>query len=86
MKISISNLIRRKDTCILLDAGEGTCSQIVRFYGNDADIVFRKIKGIYVSHLHADHHIGTFQLAYSIRYPIFSFFSFFLQVCLESFK
>lgn len=46
------------DTCILLDVGEGTCGQIIRFYGNEAASVFRKIKGIYLSHMHADHHIG----------------------------
>lgn len=69
--------IHRKDTCLLLDAGEGTCSQIVRFYGKDADDVFRKIEGIYISHLHADHHIGAFQFDFldleDVQFYIFSF-------------
>lgn len=47
-----------EDSCILLDAGEGTSGQIIRFYGKEASNVFRKIKGIYLSHMHADHHIG----------------------------
>lgn len=48
-----------KDSCILLDCGEGTAGQLVRFYGKAAsDEVYRKLKAIYVSHLHADHHIG----------------------------
>lgn len=48
----------RKDTCIILDAGEGTCGQIYRFYGEEANDVIIKIKAVYISHLHADHHIG----------------------------
>lgn len=53
----------RENTCLLLDAGEGTCGQIVRFYGKGAADIFRKIKAVYISHLHADHHIGTFESA-----------------------
>lgn len=49
-----------KDTCILLDVGEGTMGQIHRFYGNEAEDVIKKLKAIYISHLHADHHIGLF--------------------------
>lgn len=45
---------------MLLDCGEGTCDQIVRFYGKDAaNDIFKKLDIIYVSHLHADHHIGN---------------------------
>lgn len=50
--------IYRKDSCLLLDAGEGTYGQIIRFYGPEASDVIRKIKAIYISHMHADHHIG----------------------------
>lgn len=53
----------RKDSCILLDCGEGTYGQIIRFYGaEESKEVFRKLKAIYISHLHADHHIGKFHL------------------------
>ncbi|XP_049817981.1 ribonuclease Z, mitochondrial isoform X2 [Aethina tumida] len=44
---------------MLLDCGEGTYGQIVRFYGkNKSDEILANINAIYVSHLHADHHIG----------------------------
>ncbi|CAH0564098.1 unnamed protein product [Brassicogethes aeneus] len=48
-----------KNKYILLDCGEGTYGQLVRFYGkNNCDQVLANINAIYVSHLHADHHIG----------------------------
>ncbi|XP_023943248.2 ribonuclease Z, mitochondrial isoform X2 [Bicyclus anynana] len=44
---------------ILLDCGEGTFGQLVRFYGTkQVNHFLRKLKAIYISHLHADHHIG----------------------------
>ncbi|XP_063361826.1 ribonuclease Z, mitochondrial [Cydia amplana] len=44
---------------ILLDCGEGTFGQLVRFYGpRKVDGLLRTLKAIYISHLHADHHIG----------------------------
>ncbi|CAB3253825.1 unnamed protein product [Arctia plantaginis] len=44
---------------ILLDCGEGTYGQMVRFYGPKKVNAFLKtLKAVYVSHLHADHHIG----------------------------
>lgn len=44
---------------ILLDCGEGTFGQLVRFFGPEkSDQVLSNIKAIFVSHLHADHHIG----------------------------
>lgn len=52
-----------KSSCILLDCGEGTWGQIVRFYGQSKALeVLKNLKGIYVSHLHADHHIGLIGL------------------------
>ncbi|XP_058824529.1 ribonuclease Z, mitochondrial [Topomyia yanbarensis] len=51
------------DSSILLDCGEGTAGQIVRFFGQErAEHVFSTIKAIYISHLHADHHLGLFGL------------------------
>uniref|UniRef100_A0A336M4K8 Zinc phosphodiesterase ELAC protein 2 n=2 Tax=Culicoides sonorensis TaxID=179676 RepID=A0A336M4K8_CULSO len=53
----------RSDACILLDCGEGTASQIYRFYGTTkGKEVLRNLKAIYVSHLHADHHLGLIGL------------------------
>ncbi|KAL0892776.1 hypothetical protein ABMA27_014482 [Loxostege sticticalis] len=44
---------------MLLDCGEGTFGQLVRFYGPKKVSGFlRTLKAVYISHLHADHHIG----------------------------
>ncbi|KAB0794016.1 hypothetical protein PPYR_13636 [Photinus pyralis] len=52
-------LFRTNSGNILLDCGEGTFGQLVRFFGPDkSDEVLANIKAIFVSHLHADHHIG----------------------------
>lgn len=52
-----------ENSCMLLDCGEGTYSQLCRFYGNDKiPGILNKLKAIYISHLHADHHLGLFDL------------------------
>lgn len=52
-----------ENSFMLLDCGEGTLGQIVRFYGKTrAESVVRNLKTIYISHLHADHHIGLIGL------------------------
>lgn len=44
---------------MLLDCGEGTYGQLVRFFGQEkADETLANINAVYISHLHADHHIG----------------------------
>lgn len=48
---------------IMLDAGEGTWGQMVRNFGLDNSIynvwqALRDLKCIFISHMHADHHIG----------------------------
>ncbi|XP_041978360.1 ribonuclease Z, mitochondrial isoform X2 [Aricia agestis] len=44
---------------MLLDCGEGTFGQIVRFFGpKRVNSFLRTLRAVYVSHLHADHHIG----------------------------
>jgi ribonuclease Z len=45
--------------CVLLDAGEGTLGQLQRRYGSKlwSDVLSR-LKMIFISHMHADHHIG----------------------------
>uniref|UniRef100_A0A1J3EY20 ribonuclease Z n=1 Tax=Noccaea caerulescens TaxID=107243 RepID=A0A1J3EY20_NOCCA len=45
---------------ILLDCGEGTLGQLKRRYGLEgADEAVRKLKCIWISHIHADHHTGV---------------------------
>jgi ribonuclease Z len=44
---------------ILLDCGEGTLGQLFRVFGPLLTEELRKIKVIFISHLHADHHLGT---------------------------
>ena len=48
---------------ILMDCGEDTLGQLIRFYGESnylKELV--KIKAVYVSHLHSDHHLGLYSL------------------------
>ncbi|XP_072932233.1 ribonuclease Z, mitochondrial isoform X3 [Epargyreus clarus] len=48
-----------ENSSMLLDCGEGTFGQLVRFYGpKRVNAFLRTLKAIYISHLHADHHIG----------------------------
>jgi ribonuclease Z len=45
---------------ILLDAGENTYGQMLRMMGRDGiDKAINNLKAIFVSHLHADHHLGV---------------------------
>ncbi|ROW15052.1 hypothetical protein VPNG_03393 [Cytospora leucostoma] len=44
----------------LFDCGENTLGQLRRMYGiAGADDILRELKVIWISHLHADHHLGT---------------------------
>ncbi|XP_014614352.1 PREDICTED: ribonuclease Z, mitochondrial [Polistes canadensis] len=48
-----------ESSSILLDCSEGTLSQIARVYGlAKLNHILSTIKAIYVSHMHADHHLG----------------------------
>ncbi|CAH1794270.1 unnamed protein product, partial [Owenia fusiformis] len=51
-----------KEQTILLDSGEGTAGQIYRHYANKANSVLRRLSCLYVSHMHADHHLGLITL------------------------
>ncbi len=45
--------------CVLLDAGEGTLGQLRRRFGTKgAERVYERLRILYISHMHADHHIG----------------------------
>ena len=44
---------------ILLDCGEGTLGQMRRMYGMEGmKRVYRELRMVFVSHMHADHHLG----------------------------
>ncbi|KTW28939.1 hypothetical protein T552_01567 [Pneumocystis carinii B80] len=47
---------------VILDAGEGTLGQLSRQFGSDLDSFLKDLKWIYISHLHADHHLGTIRV------------------------
>lgn len=43
----------------MLDCGEGTYGQMMRFFGEkQCRHVLANLAGIFISHMHADHHIG----------------------------
>jgi ribonuclease Z len=43
----------------LLDCGENTLGQMKRVFGSELPQVIKDLKLIWISHLHADHHLGT---------------------------
>ncbi|GJJ16137.1 hypothetical protein Clacol_010417 [Clathrus columnatus] len=47
---------------ILLDCGEGTFGQLHRQFGTATPTVLRNIQCIFISHIHADHHMGLSKL------------------------
>jgi len=53
----------KQDHFIFLDCGEGSLNQLVRLRGEeDARRVLKNLKAIYISHQHADHHLGSIEL------------------------
>ncbi|KAI8998136.1 beta-lactamase-like protein [Gaertneriomyces semiglobifer] len=57
-----STLVQMPDGYILLDAGEGTLGQIFRHFGTEMSAVIKGLKLVFVSHLHADHHLGVVRI------------------------
>lgn len=48
---------------VLLDCGEGTLSSLGRFYNPEGrDLLLREMALLYISHMHADHHLGVVPL------------------------
>ncbi|KXJ94809.1 hypothetical protein Micbo1qcDRAFT_193882 [Microdochium bolleyi] len=43
----------------ILDCGENTLGQLRRVFGPELPEVLRELRGVWISHLHADHHLGT---------------------------
>ena len=46
------------DFGMLLDCGEGTLGQLRRAFGERFEAMLRSLRVIYLSHMHADHHLG----------------------------
>ncbi|KAJ3026069.1 UNVERIFIED_CONTAM: hypothetical protein HDU68_006243 [Siphonaria sp. JEL0065] len=57
-----STYLRFSDGAIFLDAGEGTFAQFYRHYGKRVDEELRLLKCMFISHLHADHHLGAISI------------------------
>ena len=55
-----STMIQTSSRNILLDCGEGTNGQLLRVFGPLLNEELLKIKLIFISHLHADHHLGIY--------------------------
>jgi ribonuclease Z len=52
----------------LFDCGENTLGQLKRFYNEEAlKEVLKNLRMIWISHLHADHHLGTLSLLNSVK-------------------
>ncbi|RDW84564.1 tRNA processing endoribonuclease Trz1-like protein [Coleophoma cylindrospora] len=43
----------------LFDCGENTLGQLKRVFGNELPSILSDLKVLWISHLHADHHLGT---------------------------
>lgn len=57
------NLYYPKQSSVMLDCGEDSYGQLCRHYGPTGALdILSKLKLIYVSHHHADHHIGLIKL------------------------
>lgn len=55
---SIHVLLQREEASIILDCGENSCGQLYRLYGpEESEKRLMKLKAIFISHLHADHHL-----------------------------
>lgn len=45
---------------MLLDCGENTYGQLYRHYYDETPEMLRRLKVVFVSHLHADHHLVSY--------------------------
>lgn len=48
---------------VLMDVGEGSFGQLLRIYGSENILGYlENLKLIFISHMHADHHLGTIRV------------------------
>lgn len=61
---NVSSILVRvcKFEYFLLDCGEGTTGQLMRMLGSQYESVMKGLIGVFISHMHADHHLGLIQL------------------------
>ncbi|KAI8612015.1 beta-lactamase-like protein [Chytriomyces sp. MP71] len=58
-----STYLRFSDMSLFFDAGEGTLGQLYRHYGRERlDAELRMVRCLFISHLHADHHLGSINI------------------------
>lgn len=57
----------------LFDCGENTLGQLRRVFGDELPAVLRDLKAVWISHLHADHHLGTAGVIRAWRDATFAF-------------
>ncbi|KAJ7372606.1 Zinc phosphodiesterase ELAC protein 2 [Desmophyllum pertusum] len=60
--INMSGHMHGENGSILLDCGEGTYGQLYRHYGKYVDRVLLQLKCVFISHIHADHHLGLIRI------------------------
>lgn len=73
---------------IILDAGESTYAQLERKFGRGVDDVLSNVHLIFLSHIHADHHMGITRLLIeraklNVNRPLFIVASSFIRKYLE---
>jgi len=62
---NVSSILCRFDQgAVMLDAGEGTFTQLVRRFGMTGaqQLVRKELKVVWISHMHADHHLGLLRI------------------------
>ncbi|GIQ84402.1 hypothetical protein KIPB_005886 [Kipferlia bialata] len=61
-------LLLPRQQCVLVDAGEGTLGQMVRYLGQEmTDRVLSSLLMVYITHSHADHYLGLFTVVRSAQ-------------------
>lgn len=58
----ISTVVRHRSGSAILDAGEATLNNLTRIYGPRTDEFIDELQLCYISHMHADHHIGMLSI------------------------
>lgn len=61
--VSAISVTANDDSHMLLDCGEGTFSQLIDSFGMaEIDNYLRRLRLIYITHIHPDHNLGLFKI------------------------